>query len=89
MERNFEKYRALRAQGESAREVYLQALFDGFDKIESFRMIREVFSLSFAEAKKVAVTSGGKSRSLEEHQEKLSKGLQQALEATDAVDDET
>ncbi len=49
----FAKYREMREQGASPRQVYLTAKGDGLDEITLIRLVRTVFNLSLREAKQV------------------------------------
>jgi hypothetical protein len=51
----FAKYREMLTRGASARQVYLAGKGDGLDEITLIRLVRTVFNLSLAEAKRVSV----------------------------------
>jgi hypothetical protein len=76
---DFSKYESMRDKGTGPEEVYRTAKRDGFDPIALLRLLRKVFSLSLPQAKEVTVIAEGLANSLEEYQEKLSPGLEQAL----------
>lgn len=67
---NFEKYEKMRDSGASAKEVYLATEADGLRKIESIKILIQVFKLSLVQAKEITVTSHGEANSLDEYQEK-------------------
>jgi hypothetical protein len=76
---DFSKYESMRDKGTGPEEVYRTAKVDGFDPITLLRLLRKVFSLSLPRAKEVTVIAEGLANSLEEYQEKLSPGLEQAF----------
>jgi hypothetical protein len=80
---NFSKYESMRDKGASPKEVYRAAKADSLDPITVLRLLRRVFSLSLSQAKEVTVIAEGLANSLEEHQEKLLPGLEQALAHTE------
>jgi hypothetical protein len=49
---DFSKYEHLRAIGFTPKQVHLTAKADGFDEITSIRLLRRVFDLSLADAKR-------------------------------------
>jgi len=49
----FAKYREMASQGATPRQVFLAARADGLDAIALIRLVRTVFGLSLAEAKRV------------------------------------
>jgi hypothetical protein len=77
---DFQKYEKLRDKGASPKEVYLAAKHDGLDWPALIRLLRKVFSLSFAEAKEVSVIGDGLAPSLKEHQRKFVPALRKLLE---------
>jgi len=79
---DFSKYIAMRDNGEGAEEVFRQARHDGFDTVTCLRMVRQVFHLSLIEGKAVMMKADT-GVALQEHEENLITGLQQALKETE------
>jgi hypothetical protein len=52
-DREFAKYEEMGSTGVSAHDVYTTAKADGIDPIKMIRLLRHVFGLSLAEAKRV------------------------------------
>jgi ribosomal protein L7/L12 len=75
-----DKYRAMRAAGARAEEIYRTARIDGMDDIACIRLLRQLFNLSLVEAKEVIVVAEGQATSLQEHQGTLKTGLEKAFE---------
>jgi hypothetical protein len=76
---DFSKYESMRDRGVDPKEVYLAAKGDGYDAMTLLRLLRRVFSYSLPQAKEVAVRAAGFANTLDEYQEKLAPGLEQAL----------
>lgn len=79
---DFSTYVAMRDHGVHAEEVFRQARHDGCDTVTCLRIVRQVFSLSLSEGKAVMIQANT-GVALQEHEEKLIPGLQQALQETE------
>jgi hypothetical protein len=79
MHDDFSKYELMKAAGSTAEQVWLDAIRDKHDMIARIRLIRAVFSLSMVEAKEVWVRAEGLADSLEEHQERFIKPIEEWL----------
>jgi hypothetical protein len=79
---DFSKYVAMRDNDGGAEEVFRQARRDGFDTVTCLRIIRQVFHLSLLEGKAVMMKADT-GVALQEHEENLIPGLQQALKETE------
>jgi hypothetical protein len=75
---DFSTYVAMRDHGRGAEEVFRQARHDGFDMVTCLRMVRQVFHLSLI-AGKAVMMQADTGVALQEHEENLIPGLQQAL----------
>lgn len=84
---NFDKYTQMRDQGTGVNTVYLTAKSDGLDLAACIRMLRQVFGLSFVEAKEVTVVANKLGKSLSDYQEKMIPNLERVLKEND--EDET
>ena len=82
MNDDFLKYVLMTKLGSSAEQVYLEAARDTFDMITRIRLIRAVFSLSLVDAKEVWVKAEGLADSLEGHQEKFIKPIEDWLSSS-------
>ena len=80
MNDNFTKYQILKEQGISPKQAYQLAGKDGLNIPARIRMLREVFELSFLQAKEVSVMASGEAKSLNDYQEKLLPKLEQFFE---------
>jgi hypothetical protein len=80
---DFSKYERMRDKGADPKEVYLAAKRDGCDPITLLRLLRRVFSYSLPQAKEVPVCAERLANSLDEYQEKLAPGVEQALSAAE------
>lgn len=67
----YKSYIEHRNAGATAEECYRIAKEAGLSEIESVAMLRDVYSLSIAEAKEVAVTVSTSHKSLDEYQASL------------------
>ena len=76
---DFSKDEDLKKRGASAADVCSCARTDGLEAADIIRMLRQIFSLSLAQAKEIIVVTSGTSRSLSERQEKLAPALEEAL----------
>jgi hypothetical protein len=76
---DFSKYEGLRETGASPKDVYRIAKADGVDAITVMLILRKVFALSFTEVKELTLIAERTSNSLDEFQEKLVGGLEQAF----------
>ena len=77
---DFTKYQDLFKQGNSPEQVYYIASVDGLDIAARIRMLRNVFKLSFIEAKEVSVKALGQAKNLSDHQESFLPELERVLE---------
>lgn len=77
----FSAYHALRAAGAAPRDVYHRAKADGLDEISVIRMLRTVFGMTLAEAKKAT----GAAAALDEPQH-VTVGGTVYWEGSDTVD---
>jgi hypothetical protein len=82
MKDDFSKYELMKVSGSSAEQVWLEAVRDNLDMITRIRLIRTVFSLSFVDAKEVWVRAEGIADSLEQHQEKFIKPVEEWLSSS-------
>jgi hypothetical protein len=82
MNDDFSKYELMKKSGSSAEQVWLEAVRDSFDMITRIRLIRAVFSLSMVDAKEVWVRAEGLADSLEAHQEKFIKPVEDWLSSS-------
>lgn len=51
---DFSKYQEMKVAGKSAAEVYAAAKADGLNQLTGIHILREIYSLSLVEAKKVS-----------------------------------
>jgi ribosomal protein L7/L12 len=83
------KYRTMRNTGTSSADVMKAIRADGASFSESIKLIREIFGLSFVEAKEAYVISDGHN-SLDEYQEQIASVLEEAqTELAQYPDDES
>jgi hypothetical protein len=73
----FPQYEAMRDEGASAHDLYRKARADGHDDITCIRMLRAVFGFSLREAKEVLIVASGTAASLDEHEERLARELEE------------
>ena len=78
-----EKYFLMRDSGSSPQEIYLALKDDEAGRIDSIRILRELFQLSLPEAKEVMVIVDEGVSSLAEYQEQWIPIILEAIENTD------
>lgn len=65
----FDKFEEMRRRGIAPLDAYIAAKQDGLDSASSIRMLREIFALPLADAKKIAFL-GDTGTTAEEHGQK-------------------
>lgn len=76
---DFTEYKHLKREGLSAIEIYKTGKTRGLDNIALLRLLRYLFQYNLVEAKEIMIIAEGRASSLEEYQETLFSGLENAF----------
>jgi ribosomal protein L7/L12 len=82
-ENKLKKYSQMKTDGSTPFVVYVEADKDGVGAVEGIKLIRDLFGLSFVEAKEVMLIATGAATSLDQHMRRVAEGLKHAFNEAD------